>query len=123
MTGSMILVLLAIGVAAGMMSSLLGIGGGILIVPALVIVFAMSQKMAQGTALAMLVPPIGILAAINYYKAGYVDIKVATVLCVAFIGGSYLGSKMALDMNESVIKKIFGVFLMVLAIKYLFFDK
>ena len=123
MTGSMILVLLAIGVAAGMMSSLIGIGGGILIVPALVIIFAMSQKMAQGTTLAMLVPPIGILAAINYYRAGYVDLKVAAVLCVAFIGGSYLGSRMALDMNESVIKKIFGIFLMVLAIKYLFFDK
>ena len=123
MSISMILVLLAIGMAAGILSSMVGIGGGVLIVPALVLIFAMSQKMAQGTSLAMLIPPIGILALINYYKAGYVDFKVAAFLCVAFIAGSYIGSKIALDLQETTLKRIFGIFLMILAVKYLFFDK
>jgi uncharacterized membrane protein YfcA len=118
-----ILILLVIGLAAGMMSSMVGIGGGVVIVPSLVIIFAMSQKMAQGTSLAMLLPPIGVLAVINYYKAGYIDFKVAGVLCIAFIVGSYLGSKIALNLQESTLKRIFGVFLMALAVKYLFFDK
>ena len=118
-----ILGLLAIGLIAGVMSSMVGIGGGVVIVPSLVILFAMSQKMAQGTSLVMLLPPIGILAVINYYKAGYVDFKVAGVLCIAFIVGSYLGSKVALNLQESTLKRIFGVFLMILAVKYLFFNK
>ena len=118
-----ILILLAIGLVAGIMSSMVGIGGGVVIVPALVIILAMSQKMAQGTSLVMLLPPIGILAVINYYKAGYVDFKVAGVLCIAFILGSYLGSKVALNLQESTLKRIFGVFLMILAVKYLFFNK
>ena len=118
-----ILALLVIGLAAGMLSSMVGIGGGTIIVPALVILLAMSQKMAQGTSLAMLLPPIGILAVMNYYKAGYVDFKIAAVLCVAFIAGSYFGSKLALNLEESTLKRIFGVFLMILAVKYLFFSK
>jgi uncharacterized membrane protein YfcA len=118
-----ILGLLVIGLFAGMLSSAVGIGGGIVIVPALVFLFAMSQKMAQGTSLAMLLPPIGLLAVINYYKAGYVDFKVAAILCLAFIAGSYFGSKLAMNLPETAIKKIFGVFLMAVAVKYLFFDK
>ncbi len=118
-----ILGLLAIGLIAGVMSSMVGIGGGVVIVPSLVIIFAMSQKLAQGTSLVMLLPPIGILAVINYYKAGYVDFKIAGVLCIAFIVGSYLGSKVALNLQESTLKRIFGVFLMILAVKYLFFNK
>ena len=118
-----IFLLLIIGLAAGIMSSMVGIGGGVVIVPALVITFAISQKMAQGTSLVMLLPPIGILAVINYYKAGYVDFKVAGILCIAFILGSYVGSKMALNLPETTLKRIFGVFLMVLAVKYLFFSK
>jgi len=115
--------LLALGLAAGMLSSMVGIGGGVLIVPALVIIFAVSQKVAQGTSLVMLLPPIGIFAVINYYKAGYVDFKIAGVLCIAFIVGSYFGSKIALNLQESTLKRIFGVFLMILAVKYLFFNK
>ena len=118
-----ILGLLALGLVAGMLSSMVGIGGGVVIVPALVILFAVSQKTAQGTSLAMLLPPIGIFAVINYYKAGYVDFKIAGVLCLAFIVGSYFGSKFALNLQESTLKRIFGVFLMILAVKYLFFNK
>jgi len=115
--------LLALGLAAGLMSSLIGIGGGIIIVPALVLVFAMSQKMAQGTSLVMLLPPIGIMGVLNYYKQGYVDFKVAGILIVAFVAGSYLGSKVAVNLPELAIKRIFGAFLMAIAIKYMFFNK
>jgi uncharacterized membrane protein YfcA len=123
MSVTTILALLAIGLFAGVLSSMVGIGGGIVIVPALVFILAFSQKMAQGTSLVMLLPPIGILAVVNYYKAGFVDFKIAGILCVAFIAGSYFGSKMALDMQDSTIKRIFGGFLMIVAIKYLFFGK
>lgn len=115
--------LLVLGLIAGVMSSMVGIGGGVLIVPALVLIFAISQKMAQGTSLAMLLPPIGAFAVYNYYKAGHVDFKVAGILCIAFVAGSYFGSKIALKMDETTLKRIFGVFLMIMAIKYLFFSK
>jgi len=118
-----ILGLLMIGLVAGVISSMVGIGGGVVIVPALVILFSISQKMAQGTSLVMLLPPIGVLAVINYYKAGYVDFKIAGVLIVAFVIGSYFGSKVALNLQESTLKRIFGVFLMLLAVKYVFFTK
>ena len=123
MSISTILGLLVLGLIAGIMSSMVGIGGGVVIVPALVIIFAMSQKLAQGTSLAMLLPPIGIFAVINYYKSGYVDFKLAAILSVAFIAGSYFGSKIALNLPETTLKRIFGVFLMLLAVKYLFFSK
>ncbi len=118
-----ILGLLALGLVAGMLSSMVGIGGGVVIVPALVMIFAVSQKTAQGTSLAMLLPPIGVFAVINYYKAGYVDFKLAGILCLAFVVGSYFGSKVALNLQESTLKRIFGVFLMILAVKFLFFNK
>ena len=123
LTTSTILGLLAVGLIAGALSSMVGIGGGTIIVPALVFLLAFSQKMAQGTSLAIMLPPIGILAVINYYKAGYVDFRVAAILCVTFLIGSYFGSKVAISLPDAVIKKIFGVFLMVLAAKYLLFDK
>jgi uncharacterized membrane protein YfcA len=123
MTIATLLGLLLLGVAAGMLSSMVGIGGGILIVPVLVYFFAMSQKTAQGTSLALLLPPVGIFAVINYYKAGFVDLKVAGVLIVAFVAGSFLGSKIILDLPENMIKKVFGVFLLLVSLKYLFFDK
>ena len=123
LTTSTILGLLAVGLIAGALSSMVGIGGGTIIVPALVFLLAFSQKMAQGTSLAILLPPIGILAVVNYYKAGYVDFKIAAILCVTFLVGSYFGSKFAINLPDSVIKKIFGVFLLVLASKYLLFDK
>ena len=123
MNTTTIIGLLVLGLAAGLLSSMVGIGGGTVIVPLLILLFGMSQKMAQGTSLAMLLPPIGLLAVINYYKAGYVDFKIAGILCIAFIAGSYFGSIVAINLHESILKRIFGVFLLILAIKYLFFDK
>ena len=116
-----ILILLIIGVAAGALSGLLGIGGGIILIPALVFFMGLGQQTAQGTSLAMMLPPIGILAAYNYYKAGQVNIKFALILAVAFIAGSYFGSKVAVSISPILMKKIFGVILLLVAIKMLLF--
>ncbi len=123
MAPSTIIGLLVLGLIAGLMSSMVGIGGGVLIVPCLVFMFAMSQKVAQGTSLAMLLPPIGILGVMQYYKSGYVDFKVAIILCVAFIDGSYFGSLVAVKLPDALLKRIFGGFLMLVALKYLIGDK
>ncbi|GAA4460650.1 sulfite exporter TauE/SafE family protein [Nemorincola caseinilytica] len=112
--------LLVIGLAAGMLSGMVGIGGGMVIVPSLVFFMAFSQKMAQGTSLTLLMMPVGILGVINYYKAGFVDVRTAAMLGVAFIAGSFLGSKVALGMPEATLKKVFGGFLLLVSIKYLF---
>ncbi len=123
MTASTILGLLLLGLVAGLISSMVGIGGGVVIVPSLVIMFAVSQKTAQGTSLAMLLPPIGILGVVQYYKQGYVDFKIAAILCIAFIAGSYFGSIFAVKLQDNMLRKIFGGFLLLLALKYLFYDK
>ena len=123
MNTTTIIGLLILGLAAGIFSSIIGIGGGVLIVPALVFLFAMSQKTAQGTSLAMLLPPIGVLAVINYHKAGYVDYKIAAILCVTFVAGTWFGSKIALNLPDAVLKKVFAVCLILIAGRYLFFDK
>lgn len=123
MNVSDILILLAIGFIAGFMSSLVGIGGGIIIVPALVYFLGMDQKMAQGTSLAMLSLPVAFIGAYNYYKAGSSDWKIALILACTFMIGGYLGSKMTLSLNANVVKKVFAVFMILMAVKYLFFDK
>jgi uncharacterized membrane protein YfcA len=120
MSVTTILILLIIGAITGVMAGMLGIGGGLVVIPALVMVMGMSQQSAQGTSLAMMLPPIGIIAAYNYYKAGYVDIKIALFLAIAFIVGSYFGSKIAVKLPTDVLKKIFGVFLLLVAVKMLF---
>src|SRR5262245_10745755 len=100
MTVQMVLLLLLIGLAAGMLSGLVGVGGGIIVVPALVFALGFSQQQAQGTSLGLLLLPIGIFAVLNYYKEGYIDIKVVLIMSVAFILGAYLGSKFALSLPE-----------------------
>lgn len=118
-----IVLLLLIGLLAGFMSSLVGIGGGLIIVPGLVLVLGMDQKMAQGTSLAMLSLPVAFVGAYNYYKTGNSDWKVAFLLACTFMIGGYLGSKVTLSMNTHMVKKVFAVFMIVIAVKYLFFDK
>jgi len=120
MSVSIILIILVIGIITGVMAGMLGIGGGLVVIPALVMVMGMSQQTAQGTSLAMMLPPIGILAAYNYYKAGHVDIKIALILAITFIAGSYFGSKLAIRLPQELMKKIFGIFLLLVAIKMLF---
>lgn len=113
-------ILLFIGLLAGLASGFLGIGGGIIVIPMLVGLLGFSQKAAQGTSLAMLLPPIGILAVLNYYKAGSMNIKAALIMCVTFIIGSYLSSKFAVSLPEVTVKRIFALFLMAYAVKLFF---
>ncbi len=119
---NVILILLLVGLAAGMLSGLVGVGGGIIIVPCLVFFLGFSQKMAQGTSLGILLLPVGILGALQYYKQGYIDFKVIAVISVAFLAGSFLGSKIALSLSQENIKKVFAVLMMIIAVKMLFFD-
>jgi len=120
MSTSMLLILLGIGIISGVMAGMLGIGGAIVMIPALVFFIGFSQQTAQGTSLAVMLPPIGIIAAYNYYKAGEVNIKFALILAAAFLFGSYFGSKLALNLPQEALKKIFGILLLLVAAKMLF---
>jgi len=112
-----LLILVLIGLLAGFVGGSLGVGGGIIIVPALVFLMAFSQHEAQGTYLAVLLFPIGLLGVINYYKNGYVHFKFAAVLIVAFLAGSYLGSLLAVRIPDDTLRKIFGIFMLMVSIK------
>jgi uncharacterized membrane protein YfcA len=122
MTLSTILILLAVGLAAGTLSGLIGVGGGIIIVPALVFFLAYSQQMAQGTSLAVLLLPAGIFAVMNYYKAGFVDIPSTLLIALSFTVGGYLGSKISISLDQQTVKKIFATVLLLLSLK-MFFGK
>lgn len=115
-----VIILLVIGLLAGMLSGFVGVGGGIIIVPALVIFLGFTQHGAQGTSLAVLLAPVGIFAVLNYYKAGHIDIRSAIVIGLAFIVGAYFGSKVAIGINQEIVKKVFAVFMIVVALKMLF---
>lgn len=115
-----ILLLILVGLAAGLLSSMVGIGGGIIVVPALVFFFGLSQKAAQGTSLAMLLPPIGILGVLVYHKAGNIRWDYAIILICAFIAGSYVGARWVQNLNSLVVKRVFAVFMIVMALKFLF---
>ena len=119
MSTSMILILIVIGIITGVMAGMLGIGGAIIMIPSLVFLLGISQQTAQGTSLAVMLPPVGIIAAYNYYKAGQVNIKFAIILAVFFLFGSYFGSKIALNIPQIALKRIFGVLLLLIAAKML----
>jgi len=108
---------LLLGLLAGVLSGLLGIGGGIVIIPVLVFVFGLSQHMAQGTTLALMVPPIGLLAAWTYYKQGNVDLAIAALICIGFLFGGLLGAKLAGAISGVLLKRLFGVLLLITAVK------
>jgi uncharacterized membrane protein YfcA len=115
-----ILILLCIGLLAGTLSGMVGIGGGIIIVPALVFFMGMSQHEAQGTSLAVLLLPVGILAVYYYYNAGYVDIKPSLIIALSFVVGGFVGSKIAISIDQNILKKVFGIFMLLLSIKMIF---
>ncbi len=115
-----VILLIIIGFLAGIVGGSLGLGGGIIIVPALVFILGFSQHYAQGTSLAVLLFPIGILAVINYTKNGYVNYKSAIILMLAFVAGSYLGSEISVHLPEKILKKVFGIFLLLVSLKMIF---
>jgi len=114
---STLIILILIGLLAGALSGFVGIGGGIIVVPALVYLLGLSQFEAQGTSLLLMLPPIGILAVLNYYQTGVVNWKYATVIALTFVVGGYFGSKITLKLDETLVKLIFGILMLLVAIK------
>lgn len=117
-----ILLLILVGLAAGVLSGMVGIGGGIIVVPALVLFLGFSQHEAQGTSLGLLLLPVGILAVINYYNKGYIDLKVVGIMSIAFIAGGWLGSKLSLSLPQDTLKKIFAIVLFYTAFRMMGWD-
>jgi uncharacterized protein len=115
-----VIAFLALGLFAGFLSGLVGLGGGFVIVPALVFLFGFSQHRAQGTTLALLVPPIGILAAWTYYQRGFVDLKAAGLICLSFFLGGLIGAKIATNLPSAVLERVFGVVLLLISLKMIF---
>jgi uncharacterized membrane protein YfcA len=110
-------ILILIGILAGMISGFVGVGGGLVIVPALMYFLSLNQFQAQGTSLAVLMLPVGFLGVINYYKTGNVHVSYALFIAGAFILGSYFGSKMALRLPEYKVKFFFGLLMLYMAIQ------
>ena len=115
-----VILLIIIGLLAGLLSGLVGVGGGILMIPLLIIFLGFTQHQAQGTALFAMLPPIGILAAINYYKEGFVKWEYATVIALTFVVGGYFGSKLSISLPDQIVRKFFAFVMLIAAIKILF---
>jgi len=120
MTLQTILSLVLIGIFAGIMSGFVGIGGGVIIVPALVYILGLSQHEAQGTSILLMLPPIGILAFMNYYKAGQINISYGVVIAIAFVIGGYFGSKLSLQISAGKVRLIFGILMLYVAIRLIY---
>ncbi|WP_445713231.1 sulfite exporter TauE/SafE family protein [Flavobacterium sp.] len=114
-----ILSLVLIGVLAGILSGLVGVGGGVIMVPLLVLFFGFSQHQAQGTSLAVLVVPVTAIAVYAYHKEGYIDWRYVGIIAVFFVVGGYFGSKMAVNLDQKILKKVFGFILLLIAGKML----
>lgn len=120
MTIQTILLLIIIGLFAGAMSGFVGIGGGVIMVPALIYMLGMTQHAAQGTSLFLMLPPIGILAVMNYWKAGEMNWKYGIIIALAFVIGGYFGSKLALKLSPALVKIIFGVLMLYISVKMIY---
>lgn len=121
MTTLTIIGLLMLGLIAGSFSGLIGIGGGVIIVPALILLFGFSQQVAQGTTLALLIPPIGLLAVMDYYKKGFVNTPAAVFICIGFVFGGLLGAKIAVILPEQMLRRIFAVVIVLIGIRMFFY--
>lgn len=118
-----LMILLGVGLAAGVFSGIAGIGGGTIIVPALVFFLGYTQHQAQGVSLTMFLLPIGFLGVYNYYKGGHVTaetVRISLIMCATFVVGSYVGSKIAVGLNQDMLKKIFGAFILLVSLKMIF---
>jgi len=120
MSIAQLLILILVGLLSGVLAGVFGVGGAILVIPALVFILGLSQHEAQGTSLAFMLPPVGILATWNYWKEGHVNWKFALILSITFVVGAYLGSNVSVNISEKLLRRIFGVLLFVVAIKMIF---
>jgi uncharacterized protein len=112
-----------IGTVAGILGGMLGLGGAMIIIPAMVMLLGYTQQMAQGTALMMMVLPVGAMAAYQYYEKGFVNIPAAMIMAVFFFVGGYLGAKFSTNIPQEFLRKSFAIMLILIAIKMLFFEK
>lgn len=108
------------GVIAGVASGFLGIGGGIILVPVLGLIFGLTQHQAQGTTLALLVPPIGLLAALRYYFDGNVNLKIAIFVCLGFFFGGYIGATLVRSVPDILLRRIFGFVMLFVSLRLIF---
>lgn len=122
MSTEIVIILILIGLSAGILSGLVGVGGGIIVVPALIYFLSFSQFQAQGTSLGLLLLPVGIFAVMNYYQKGYIDIRVVGIMAIAFVAGGFLGSKLALNIPVVYVKRVFAILLFYTGIKMMGWD-
>ncbi len=123
MTVTTILILIIIGLSAGILSGLVGVGGGIVMVPLFVLFLGLTQHNAQGLSLAVMLPPVTFLAVYNYHTAGSggnIDWRIALTVSLLFAIGGFIGSKIALQIDQRMLRKIFGVFMLFVAVKLIF---
>lgn len=120
MTITHLIILIVIGILSGLLAGIFGVGGAIIVIPALVFILGLSQHEAQGTSLAFMLPPVGILATWNYWKAGHVNWKIALILSFTFVLGAYLGSHFSLNISDRSLRRAFGVLMIVMALKMIF---
>ncbi len=120
MTVYQLIILIIIGLLSGVLAGVFGVGGAIIVIPALVFILGLTQHQAQGTSLAFMLPPVGILATWNYWKAGYVNWKFALVLSLTFVVGAYLGSRFTVNISDKMLRKIFGILMIAMALKMIF---
>jgi len=118
-----IIILVIIGILSGILGGMVGVGGGIVIVPALIYFLGFNQLDAQGTSLALIMFPVGILGVMQYYKQGHVDFNIVLFIAIGFVVGSFLGSKISLSIPQETVKKVFALLMIAIAVKMLFFDK
>ena len=120
MNSQIVIFLVIIGILAGVLSGLIGVGGGIIMVPMLFLLLGFTQHEAQGTSLAALLPPVTVLAVLNYYKSGYINWKYALIISAAFVIGGYFGSKVAIAIDQRMLQKVFGGVMLLVAIRMIF---
>lgn len=114
------LMAVVLGLVAGFFAGLFGIGGGLILVPAMTFFFGMTQHQAQGTTLAVLIPPTGVLAAWSYYQSGHVNLPMAGFICLGFLFGGLLGANFAQNFSDPALKKMFGFFLLLVSVQMIF---
>jgi uncharacterized protein len=115
-----LIILIIVGILSGLLAGVFGVGGAIIVIPALVFILGFSQHDAQGTSLAFMLPPVGILATWNYWKAGHVNWKIALILSLTFVVGSFLGSHFSINLSDKLLRRLFGILMILVAIKMIF---
>ena len=111
---------IVLGLVAGIASGIFGIGGATILIPALVFLFGLTQHQAQGTTLAIMIPPIGLLAALKYYYSGHVKLGLAGFICLGFFVGGLIGAQFVQNVSDPLLKKMFGIFLLFVAVRMIF---